>query len=207
MSEELTKYYDDMGIRVKYLHSEIDTLERIQIIKGLRLGEFDVLVGINLLREGLDLPEVTLVAVLDADKEGFLRSEKKALIQTIGRAARNVNGRAIFFAEKITRSMQAALDETERRRKKQLEYNKENNITPQTIQNEISNILESIYEKKDYVTIDIHDDIGITLSGTREEDIEALKKKKMQEHASNLEFEKSSKKYVICFSNTHQVKK
>ncbi len=191
MSEELTKYYDDMGIRVKYLHSEIDTLERIQIIKGLRLGEFDVLVGgINLLREGLDLPEVTLVAVLDADKEGFLRSEK-ALIQTIGRAARNVNGRAIFFAEKITRSMQAALDETERRRKKQLEYNKENNITPQTIQNEISNILESIYEK-DYVTIDIHDDIGITLSGTREEDIEALKKK-MQEHASNLEFEKAAK--------------
>jgi len=190
MSEELAKYYDDMGIRVKYLHSEIDTLERIQIIKGLRLGEFDVLIGINLLREGLDIPEVTLVAVLDADKEGFLRSEK-ALIQTIGRAARNVNGRAIFYAEKITRSMQAALDETERRRKKQKAYNEEHNITPTTIQNEISNILESIYEK-DYVTIDISEDIGITLSGTREADIEALKKK-MQEYAANLQFEKAAK--------------
>jgi len=190
MAEELSKYYDEMGVRVKYLHSEIDTLERIKIIKELRLGEFDVLVGINLLREGLDIPEVSLVAILDADKEGFLRSEK-TLIQTIGRAARNVNGRAIFYADKITRSMQAALDETRRRREKQMAYNEEYGITPQTIVNEISNILESIYEK-DYVTVDINEDIGITLSGQREKDIESLKKL-MQEHAHNLEFEKAAK--------------
>ncbi|ADD67622.1 excinuclease ABC, B subunit [Denitrovibrio acetiphilus DSM 12809] len=199
MSEELTKYYDDMGVRIKYLHSEIDTLERIRILKQLRLGEFDVLVGINLLREGLDIPEVSLVAVLDADKEGFLRSEK-SLIQTIGRAARNVNGRAIFYAEKITRSMQSALDETKRRREKQLLYNKEHGITPQTIKNEISNILESIYEK-DYVTVDINDDIGITLSGRREADIEALKKL-MQEHAQNLEFEKAARVRDMLFEYT-----
>jgi len=203
MAEELTKYYDDMGIRVKYLHSEIDTLERIRIIKELRMGEFDVLVGINLLREGLDLPEVSLVAVLDADKEGFLRSEK-ALIQTIGRAARNVNGRAIFYADKITRSMQAALDETERRRQKQMEYNRENGITPQTIKNEISNILESIYEK-DYVTVDINDDIGITLSGQKEADIEAMKKQ-MQIHAENLEFEKAAKLRDMLFEYTSKKK-
>lgn len=190
MSEELTKYYDEMGVRVKYLHSEIDTLERIKILKELRLGEFDVLVGINLLREGLDLPEVSLVAVLDADKEGFLRSEK-SLIQTIGRAARNVSGRAIFYADKITKSMQSALDETKRRREKQMAYNEKHGITPQTIQNEISNILESIYEK-DYVTVDITEDIGITLSGNREDDIEALKKQ-MHKHAEDLEFEKAAK--------------
>lgn len=189
MAEELSKYYDEMGVRVKYLHSEIDTLERIKIIKALRMGEFDVLVGINLLREGLDLPEVSLVAVLDADKEGFLRSEK-SLIQTIGRAARNVNGRAIFYADRITGSMNSAITETERRRQKQMEYNEEHGITPQTIKNEISNILESIYEK-DYVTVDINQDIGITLSGRREEDIESLKKL-MQKHAANLEFEKAA---------------
>jgi excinuclease ABC subunit B len=199
MSEELSKYYDDLGVRVKYLHSEIDTLERIRIIKQLRMGEFDVLVGINLLREGLDIPEVSLVAVLDADKEGFLRSEK-SLIQTIGRAARNVNGRAIFYADKITRSMQSALDETKRRREKQMAYNEEHNITPTTIKNEISNILESIYEK-DYVTVDITDDIGITLSGQREKDIEALKKK-MHEHAMNLEFEKAAKLRDMLFEYT-----
>jgi excinuclease ABC subunit B len=160
------------------------------------LGEFDVLVGINLLREGLDIPEVSLVAVLDADKEGFLRSEK-SLIQTIGRAARNAEGQAIFYADKITRSMQAALDETARRREKQLEYNQEHNITPQTIKNEISNILESIYEM-DYVTVDINDDIGITLTGNRDDDIEALKKQ-MQVHAENLEFEKAAKLRDILF--------
>jgi excinuclease ABC subunit B len=196
MAEELTKYYEDMNIRIKYLHSEIDTIERIRIIRDLRLGEFDVLVGINLLREGLDIPEVSLVAVLDADKEGFLRSEK-SLIQTIGRAARNAEGQAIFYADKITRSMQAALDETARRREKQLEYNQEHNITPQTIKNEISNILESIYEM-DYVTVDINDDIGITLTGNRDDDIEALKKQ-MQVHAENLEFEKAAKLRDILF--------
>ena len=190
MAEELTKYYDGMGVRVKYLHSDIDTIERIKILRSLRMGEFDVLVGINLLREGLDLPEVSLVAVLDADKEGFLRSAK-ALIQTVGRAARNVNGRAIFYADNITRSMQSAIDETARRRAKQQKYNEENGITPQTVKNEIVNILESIYEK-DYVTVDIDTDIGITLSGNKEKDIEKLKKQ-MQEHAKNLEFEKAAK--------------
>jgi excinuclease ABC subunit B len=190
MAEELTKYYDGMGVRVKYLHSDIDTIERIKILRSLRMGEFDVLVGINLLREGLDLPEVSLVAVLDADKEGFLRSAK-ALIQTVGRAARNVNGRAIFYADTVTRSMQTAMDETARRRAKQQKYNEENGITPQTVKNEISNILESIYEK-DYVTVDIDTDIGITLSGNKEKDIEKLKKQ-MQEHAKNLEFEKAAK--------------
>ncbi|MGE4318797.1 MAG: excinuclease ABC subunit UvrB [Deferribacterales bacterium] len=190
MAEELTKYYDDMGIRIKYLHSDIDTIERIKIIRELRLGEFDVLVGINLLREGLDIPEVSLVAVLDADKEGFLRSNK-SLIQTIGRAARNVEGRAIFYADKITRSMQNAIDETARRREKQLKYNEEHNITPQSIKNEISNILESIYEK-DYVTVDIETDMSITLSGNKQKDMEKLKKQ-MQEHAKNLEFEKAAK--------------
>jgi len=199
MAEELTKYYEDMNIRVKYLHSEIDTIERIKIIRSLRLGEFDVLVGINLLREGLDIPEVSLVAVLDADKEGFLRSEK-SLIQTIGRAARNSKGRAIFYADKVTRSMQAAMDETARRREKQLKYNEENNITPQTIQNEISNILESIYEM-DYVTVDIKDDIGITLTGNRDDDIEALKRQ-MQVHAENLEFEKAAKLRDMLFEYT-----
>ncbi|MCD8553759.1 excinuclease ABC subunit UvrB [Seleniivibrio sp.] len=190
MSEELTKYYDGMGVRVKYLHSDIDTIERIKILRSLRMGEFDVLVGINLLREGLDLPEVALVAVLDADKEGFLRSSK-ALIQTVGRAARNVNGRAIFYADTITRSMQVAIDETARRRAKQQKYNEENGITPQSVKNEISNILESIYEK-DYVTVDIDTDMGITLSGNKEKDMDKLKKQ-MQEHAKNLEFEKAAK--------------
>jgi excinuclease ABC subunit B len=199
MSEELTKYYDEMGVRVKYLHSEIDTLERIRILKELRTGGFDVLVGINLLREGLDLPEVSLVAVLDADKEGFLRSEK-SLIQTIGRAARNVNGKAIFYADRITNSMQKAIDETGRRRSRQMEYNKEHGITPQTIKNEISNILESIYEK-DYVTVDIKDDIGITLSGNREKDIDRLKVQ-MQKHAQKLDFEKAAKIRDMLFELT-----
>lgn len=196
MSEELTKYYEDMGIRVKYLHSDIDTIERIKIIRSLRLGEFDVLVGINLLREGLDIPEVSLVAVLDADKEGFLRSTK-SLIQTIGRAARNSEGRAIFYADHITGSMRQAMDETARRREKQMLYNEEHGITPQTIQNEISNILESIYEK-DYVTVDIDENMGITLSGNKEKDMEKLKKL-MQEHASNLEFEKAARVRDMLF--------
>ena len=190
MAEELTKYYDDMGVRIKYLHSDIDTIERIKIIRALRMGEFDVLVGINLLREGLDIPEVSLVAVLDADKEGFLRSTK-ALIQTIGRAARNVGGRAIFYADKMTDSMRTAMEETSRRREKQLSYNEEHNITPQTIKNEISNILESIYEK-DYVTVDIEQDMSISLTGNKQKDMEKLKKM-MQEHAKNLEFEKAAK--------------
>ncbi len=151
MSEDITTYYTDLGLRVKYLHSDIATLERIEILKSLREGGFDILIGINLLREGLDLPEVTLVAILDADKEGFLRSER-ALIQTFGRAARNVKGRVILYADRITRSMKAAMDETERRRIIQAAYNKEHDITPETITSKIKDIMSSIYEQ-DYVTV------------------------------------------------------
>jgi excinuclease ABC subunit B len=136
MSEDLTEFYADAGVRVRYLHSDIDTLERIELIKGLRLGDYDVLVGINLLREGLDIPEVALVAILDADKEGFLRSDR-ALIQTMGRAARNVEGRIILYADKTTRSMASAIDETSRRRKTQQDFNKKNNITPTSVTREI----------------------------------------------------------------------
>ncbi len=141
MAEDLTEYLDEHGVRVRYLHSDIETVERVEIIRDLRLGEFDVLVGINLLREGLDMPEVALVAIFDADKEGFLRSEQ-SLIQTIGRAARNVNGRAILYADKITGSMQRAMDETERRREKQMAFNREHHVTPQGIQKSVADIME-----------------------------------------------------------------
>jgi excinuclease ABC subunit B len=150
MAEELTTYYRELGVRIRYLHSDIVTIERMQILHDLRVGEFDVLVGINLLREGLDLPEVSLVAILDADKEGFLRSAR-SLIQTCGRAARNVNGRVLMYGDNVTRSMQACIDETERRRVKQLAWNIENNITPETIKKSMRNILGSI-EEKDYYT-------------------------------------------------------
>jgi excinuclease ABC subunit B len=151
MAEDLTDYYEELGVRVRYLHSDIKTIERMDIIRDLRLGVFDVLVGINLLREGLDLPEVSLVAILDADKEGFLRSER-SLIQTCGRAARNVFGTVILYANRVTRSMQRALDETNRRRSLQMAHNKAHGITPETIQKEITSILSSIYEA-DYVTV------------------------------------------------------
>ncbi len=141
MAEDLTDYLLDMGVRARYLHSEIDTLERVQILRELRLGEFDVLVGINLLREGLDLPEVSLVAILDADKEGFLRSET-SLIQIIGRAARNVDGQVLMYADKVTDSMQRAINETNRRRHLQVIYNEEHGIDPQTIRKRVSDILE-----------------------------------------------------------------
>ena len=140
MAEDLTTYLSDLNIKVKYLHSDVDTIERMEIIRDLRLGNFDVLVGINLLREGLDIPEVSLVAILDADKEGFLRSER-SLIQTIGRAARNANGKVIMYADTVTRSMEIAINETNRRRSIQIEYNKEHNITPKTIIKNVSDVL------------------------------------------------------------------
>jgi excinuclease ABC subunit B len=145
MAEQLTEYFTEHGIKVRYLHSDIETVERVEIIRDLRLGMFDVLVGINLLREGLDIPEVSLVAILDADKEGFLRSER-SLIQTMGRAARHINGKAILYADRITDSMRRALDETERRRHKQVIYNEEHGITPQGVVKRIKDIIDTEYD-------------------------------------------------------------
>jgi len=186
MSEDLTEYFHENGIKVRYMHSDIDTLERIEIMRDLRMGVFDVLVGINLLREGLDIPECALVAILDADKEGFLRSET-SLIQTIGRAARNIEGKVILYADKKTKSIEKAILETNRRRKKQLEYNKKNKIDAKTIQKEISDILESVYEK-DYVKIGNQSNIG----GNLKKHLKILNKK-MKESAANLEFEEATK--------------
>jgi excinuclease ABC subunit B len=150
MAEDLTDYLLESGVKARYLHSEVDTLDRIQIIRELRLGEYDVLVGVNLLREGLDLPEVSLIAILDADKEGFLRG-KTALIQTIGRAARNVNGKVILYADKLTEAIKGALDETDRRRVKQLAYNEEHGITPESIQKGVSDIAEFLSLEQPHV--------------------------------------------------------
>ena len=186
MAEDLTEYLHENGVKVRYMHSDIDTLERIEIMRDLRMGVFDVLVGINLLREGLDIPECALVAILDADKEGFLRSER-SLIQTMGRAARNLEGKVILYADKKTKSIEKAIEETERRRKLQLQYNKKNNITATSIKKGISDILESIYER-DYTKIDIDTSIGHNLK----KHLKSLKKK-MKEAAENLEFEEAAK--------------
>ncbi len=191
MAEDLTEYYANLGVKVKYMHSDIDSLERVRIIQGLRTGKFDVLIGINLLREGLDLPEVSLVAILDADKEGFLRSER-SLIQTCGRAARNVHGEVIFYANTMTESMKRAILETERRRKIQKAYNKKHHITPQTIKKQIDNILASIYEA-DYCEVGLVKEPEIKYQ-TKEEleaEIERLKGE-MFAAAENLEFEKAA---------------
>ena len=191
MAEDLTEYLDEANLKVRYLHSDIDTLERIEIISNLRKGEFDILVGINLLREGLDIPECGLVAILDADKEGFLRS-KTSLVQTIGRAARNIEGKVILYADNKTDSIKNALEETARRREKQLEYNKKNNITPKSIKKNISNILESIYEKDAY-TIKISDKESAKPEKQNMENYVEDLNKLMLDHAANLEFEEAAK--------------
>lgn len=193
MAEDLATYFDEVGIRAKYLHSEIDTIERVEIIRDLRKGEFDCLIGINLLREGLDIPEVSLVAILDADKEGFLRS-KRSLIQTAGRAARNLNGKVIMYADTMTGSMKEAIDETNRRRKIQEAYNKENNIKPESIKKEIVDILEREYIRENSFLEYVAESATAYRSNSIP-DLEAHKEKlreEMLEAADNLEFEKAA---------------
>ena len=198
MAEDLTEYLDEHSVRVRYLHSDVDTVERVEIIRDLRLGEFDVLVGINLLREGLDMPEVSLVAIFDADKEGFLRSEQ-SLIQTIGRAVRNLNGKAILYADKITGSMQRAMDETERRRAMQIEFNKQNGITPKSIVKDVKDIMEGAYaatgqNRRDRQAAEAdaaYDVIGAEPIKNIAKEIKRLEDK-MYQHARNLEFEEAA---------------
>ena len=185
MAEDLTEYLHENGLKVRYMHSDIDTLERIEIIRDLRLGVFDILVGINLLREGLDIPECALVAILDADKEGFLRSET-SLVQTIGRAARNLDGKVILYADKKTKSITNAINETDRRRAIQVKYNKKNNITAESIKKDIGDILQSVYEK-DYVDIK-----GSNIGGNLKKHLKSLNKR-MKDSAGNLEFEEAAK--------------
>ncbi len=190
MAEDLTEYYSDLGVNVRYMHSDIKTIERMEIIRDLRLGVFDVLVGINLLREGLDLPEVSLVAILDADKEGFLRSER-SLIQTCGRTARNINGMVVFYADRVTDSMERAIDESNRRRKIQLEFNEAHNITPTSIQKNIHDILESAYEA-DYVTVPaVAEEAGEYLTPERLSEMVGDLTAKMKKAAKKLEFEEA----------------
>jgi len=193
MAEQLTDYLADNGVKVRYLHSDIDTVERVEILRDLRLGAFDVLVGINLLREGLDIPEVSLVAILDADKEGFLRSER-SLIQTIGRAARNLNGKAILYADRITESMKLALGETERRRAKQITHNTEQGITPRSIQKQVRDLIDGVYSEK---TKGEHRELeAAAVEALSEKDLgKRIKQleKQMLDHARNLEFEKAAR--------------
>ncbi|NCA27127.1 MAG: excinuclease ABC subunit B, partial [Methylophilaceae bacterium] len=194
MAEDLTDYLSEHGVKVRYLHSDIDTVERVEIIRDLRLGEFDVLVGINLLREGLDIPEVSLVAVLDADKEGFLRSER-SLIQTAGRAARNLNGKVIFYANRVTRSMQVAMDETERRRQKQLAFNEANGIIPKGVSKRIKDIIDGVYDKDEAARERKVAQEQASYEALSEKQIlKEMKRleKSMHDSAKNLEFEKAA---------------
>jgi len=189
MAEDLTTYYQELGVKVRYLHSDIDTLERIEILRDLRRGAFDVLVGINLLREGLDLPEVSLVAILDADKEGFLRSSG-SLIQTSGRAARNVNGRVIMYADTMTESMKSAIAETDRRRALQAAYNEEHGITPESVVRAIEDVMSSVYER-DYVTPPARE--AQMFRTQAELDAEILRlEREMKSAAANLDFERAA---------------
>ena len=195
MAEQLTDYLADNGVKVRYLHSDVDTVERVEILRDLRLGAFDVLVGINLLREGLDIPEVSLVAILDADKEGFLRAER-SLIQTIGRAARNINGRAILYGDRITDSMRRAMDETERRRIKQTAHNLANGITPQSIVKKVRDLIDGVYSEKASKANEQRDLDRAQSEDMSERDVGKrikLLEKQMMEHAKNLEFEKAAR--------------
>jgi excinuclease ABC subunit B len=192
MAEDLTEYLTEHGIKVRYLHSDVDTLERIEIIRDLRLGVFDVLIGINLLREGLDIPECALVAILDADKEGFLRS-KTSLIQTIGRAARNIDGRVILYADRMTDSLRYAIEETERRRAKQTAWNEAHGITPQSVRKHIGEALSSVFEQ-DYVTVAPVKDSAVTnFVGKDLKTAIADLEKRMRAAAADLEFEEAAR--------------
>src|ERR1700757_2197967 len=192
MAGDLTGYLSEQGLKVRYLHSDVDTLERIEIIRDLRLGAYDVLVGINLLREGLDIPECMLVAILDADKEGFLRSVT-SLVQTIGRAARNVDGRVILYADTMTRSLKQALDETERRRNKQIAWNEAHGITPQSVRKNIGEVIHSVFEQ-DYVTVspvkgsEADEFVGKDLTA-----VMTTLETRMKNAAANLEFEEAAR--------------
>jgi excinuclease ABC subunit B len=195
MAEQLTDYLTDNGVKVRYLHSDVDTVERVEIIRDLRLGLFDVLVGINLLREGLDIPEVSLVAILDADKEGFLRAER-SLIQTIGRAARNAAGKAILYADKITDSMRRAIGETERRRAKQVAYNAEHGITPRTVRKQVREMIDGVVSDKTAKDDLKNAQAAAAVEAMSEKDLGKrikLLEKQMLEHARNLEFEQAAR--------------